>query len=208
MPPSGVITRTEAVAAFRPYRVTDGNIFPDNAMTEALVVGVDLGSMALTLSMFTSMCTPGTTPLTSPLSWRTVKIRLWSVILQNKSGQSGSSWRGEPINSSQIANLDQPIRLPPQGHPSSNDITLLSSYILPGMMWPTLPTLGSDHLPITISLSIHAAPSLRKFRSCTNFRKADWEGFTTKSEMKFAETPLPTFWSAGEEVFQRIFSDA
>ena len=60
---------------------------------------------------------------------------------------------------------------------------------------------------MTISLSSHAPPSLRKARSFINFRKSDWEGFTAETERIFANTPLPTSCSAGEKVFGRILGD-
>ena len=72
----------------------------------------------------------------------------------------------------------------------------------------TLTTLGSDHLPIIISLSSHARPHRGKARSFTNFRKADWEGYTAESGRIFADTPLPTSCSAGERVFRQILCDA
>ena len=103
------------------------------------------------------------------------------------------------VNSSQlaVANQDLPTRLPSQGQPpSSLDVTHLSRHLLPDVTWSTLTTLGSDHLPIIISLSSHAPPSPRKAQSCTNFRKADWEGYTAEAERKFANTPLPTSCSA------------
>ena len=107
-----------------------------------------------------------------------------------------------------VANQDLPTCLPSEGQPSSPDITLLSGHLLPGDTWTTLTNLGSDHLPITDTLSGHAPPSLRKAHSFTNFRKTDWEGFTIESERRFAETPLPTSCSAGEKVFRRILGDA
>ena len=75
-------------------------------------------------------------------------------------------------------------------------------------MWSTLTTLESDHLPITVSLSSYAPPSLQKAHSYTNFHKADWEGFTAESERRFAETPMPTSCSAGKIFFSHILSDA
>ena len=92
--------------------------------------------------------------------------------------------------------------------PSLPYITLLRGHLIPDVTWSTLNTLGSDHLPIAISLSSHAPPSPRKVRSYTNFRQADWEGFVAENERKFAGTPLPTSCSAGEKVFRRMLSNA
>ena len=62
------------------------------------------------------------------------------------------------INSLQlaVANQDLPTRLPSQGQHYSPDITFLSRHLLSDAMWSTLTTLGSDHLPITVTLSSHA----------------------------------------------------
>ena len=62
------------------------------------------------------------------------------------------------INSLQLAvtNQDLPTRLPSQGQHYSPDITFLSRHLLPDVMWSTLTTLGSDHLPITVTHSSHA----------------------------------------------------
>ena len=132
----------------------------------------------------------------------------------SRTGDDRAAARGEAldgaVNSSQlaVANQDPPIRLPSQGQPSSPDVTLLSGHLLPDVTWSTLTTLGSDHLPIIISLSSHAPPSPRKARSFTNFCKDDWEGHTAESERKFDDTPLPTSCSAGEKVFRQILGDA
>ena len=88
------------------------------------------------------------------------------------------------------------------------DITFLNGHLFPNVTWSTLATIESDHLPITVSLSSHAPPSLRKAHSYTNFHKADWEGCTAESERRFAVTPMQTSCSAGENVFLRILSDA
>ena len=91
---------------------------------------------------------------------------------------------------------------------SPPDITLLSGHILPDVTWSTLTTLGTYHLPITVSLSSYAPLSPQKAHSYTNFHKADWEGFTAESERRFAETLLPTSCSDGEKVIRGILSDA
>ena len=81
-------------------------------------------------------------------------------------GITGQQPEGRPsmgaIYSSQlaVANKDLPTHLPSQGQPSSPDITLLSGHILPDAKWSTLTTLGSDHLPITVSLSCQGKRAL------------------------------------------------
>ena len=177
----------------------------------------------LSTYIFSPRCPPalGTTSPTLMPFWWTVETRWCLATLtptippgcpeQAMTGQqSEREGLDGAINSSLlgVANQDLPTRLPYQGQPSSPDITLLSDHLLPNVTWFTLTTLGSDYLPITVSLSSDDPPPPRKARSYTNFRKADWEGFTAESERRFTETPLPTSWFAGEKVFRRILSHA
>ena len=91
---------------------------------------------------------------------------------------------------------------------SPPDITLLSRHLLLDVTWSTFTSLGSYHLPKTVSISSYAPPSLQKAHSYASFHKAGWKGFTAESERRFEETPLPTSCSAGEKLFCAILSDA
>ena len=93
--------------------------------------------------------------------------------------------RGEVlvVNSSQVlvTNLDLPTHLLSQGQFSLPDVTLLNGLLLPDVIWFTHTTLGSDHLPISISPPghvAHALPSPRKIWSDSNFCKANFESCT------------------------------
>ena len=76
---------------------------------------------------------------------------------------------------------------------------LIARYLLHDVTGSTLTTL------LDLTLSSHAPPPPRKVRSCTNFWKADWEGFTAEAGRIFSETPLPTSCSVGEKVFRRHY---
>ena len=100
----------------------------------------------------------------------------------SRTGDDRAATRGEALdeatNSSQlvVANQDLHTRLPSEGQPSSPDITLLCGHLLPDATWSTLTTFGSDRLPL------QSRPVLAiEEHSFTNFRKADWEGFTAPS---------------------------
>ena len=115
----------------------------------------------------------------------------------------------EPVDASLLGvlNEDMPTRLPAHGPPSSPDVTLLSGHLLLNATWSTLTTLGSDHLPIAVNLLSHSAPP-RKYRSFTNFQKANWAGFTEELERRFADVPPPRSCSEGEKVFRQLVCDA
>ena len=69
---------------------------------------------------------------------------------------------------------------------------ILSGSSALGTTPPTSHGSPSPPLGLTISLTSHAPPSLRKARSFTNLHKADWEGYTAELKRKFTDTPLPT----------------
>ena len=158
----------------------------------------------------------GTTPLTSTPFWRTAETRWCSAILtpntppgspeQEMTGQRPegkiSTGRSTVRNSVLQTKTLLPGSPPKSSPPHQISSLILSGHLLPEVTWPTLTTLGSDRLPIIISLFSHAPPSLRKARSFTNFRKAGWEGFTAETERNFANTPLPTPCSAGGKSLQ------
>ena len=91
---------------------------------------------------------------------------------------------------------------------SSPDITLATSDILPYIDWSTAYSLQSDHLPIIIKLKadLNFIPS--KDRVYVNFAKADWEGFLSYTEEKFANIPLQENPLKGEKIFRRVVNNA
>ena len=103
----------------------------------------------------------------------------------SRTGDERTAARGEAvhgaINSLQLATLIRPLVSSAKGQPSPPDVILLSGHLLPDGTWSTHTTLGSDHLPVTISLFIHAQPSPRIARSYANFRIAEWKRFTAEN---------------------------
>ena len=149
---------------FIPYTVPDGDILPDDDAVEVLAVETDLGGTTLTfVNVYIPLGPPahGTTPQTLMVlgDFNAHHPSCFSRIGDDRAAASGEAFDGA-VNSSQLAVANQylPTRLPSQGQPSSPDITLLSGHLLPDVTWSTLTNLGSDHLPITISVSSHACP--------------------------------------------------
>ena len=63
-----------------------------------------------------------------------------------------------------ILNWDTPTRLPSNATPSSPDVSLASASLTTSYNWQTKTTMGSDHLPILISLQMapSSTPSLHR----------------------------------------------
>ena len=86
-------------------------------------------------------------------------------------------------------------RLPSAGAPSCPDVSIASQDLLACASWNTLCTLGSDHLPMVISLpsistvasSSSSGPNARK--CFLNLRKANWPGFEAAIEAHLAHIP-------------------
>jgi hypothetical protein len=62
--------------------------------------------------------------------------------------------------------------------PTSPDITLCSPNIHPHLQWTTKTDLNSDHLPIIIKYHIKNKPTHKSKTTFTNYKKADWTGFS------------------------------
>ena len=60
---------------------------------------------------------------------------------------------------------------------SSPDISLASPSIAMNIDWHTEQALGSDHLPIILTLNSEHTPSYSTRQTFINFRKADWQSF-------------------------------
>ena len=142
-------------------------------------------------SMFTSslhLPALGTTPLTMTLFWKTVETR-WRMAPHHPSwfsrtGDDRAAARGEAFATVRNSLLRTKISLldsPPRTSPSRQMSPFSAGISSPMWHGPPSQPLGSDHLPIIVSLSSHAPSSPRKARSFTNFRKVDWEGYTAES---------------------------
>ena len=99
----------------------------------------------------------------------------------------------DEINDSDFGVLNEDgvaTRLPVAGDPSSPDISIASPDLLACASWSTHCTLGSDHLPIIVSLPISSSPVLSDRRTFINIRKANWPAFERSVESAMRQRPL------------------
>jgi hypothetical protein len=131
---------------------------------------------------------------------------LWNSSIQDNRGSIFS----DEISQSNLGvlNEEQPTRLPTHGQPTSPDISLASLSLLPNIKWEVKKSLGSDHLPIIITISTSLKQSKSIKRTYVNFKKADWEKFTAITEEKFSTAPAPTNIFEAEKTFRRIINKA
>ena len=115
----------------------------------------------------------------------------------------------DAIDASSFSTLNDnsPTRFPTAANsiPSSPDVSICSTSLLPSLSWSAPVHLSSDHLPLLISLLDAAPPPPRPRRSFSNLRRADWRGFTTELESLVPSTP-PSSAYDGERVFREAFS--
>ena len=102
------------------------------------------------------------------------------------------------INSSNqiVLNTNTPTRIPTNRNQqaTSPDISTASNTIYNNITWSTLNALNSDHNPIKISYNTKTKFRLIQHRSSyTNYRKADWQGFTNSIENALTDTTDVTF---------------
>ena len=129
---------------------------------------------------------------------------LWNSALQDARG----SQLADEIGDSNFAPLndDVPTRVPTNGQSSSPDFSLASLALLPYTTWEVKTELGSDHLPILLTLETEIKPIKSENRTYMNFKKANWEVFRDKTEEKFATIPPPTDVYKGEKTFRKILN--
>ena len=99
----------------------------------------------------------------------------------------------DQINSSNqiVLNTNTPTRIPTNRNQqaTSPDISTASNTIYNNITWSTLNALNSDHNPIKISYNTKTKFRLIQHRSSyTNYRKADWQGFTNSIENALTDT--------------------
>ena len=188
---------------------------PDDLHTESLAIKVENLTIINLYIPPSSSCAQGYAPSLLPflntddtliLGDLNAHDALWHSPISDSRGSIIS----DEIGNSNFAtiNEDSPTRLPSNGQPTSPDVTLASLSLLPYLSWTTQTELSSDHLPITISLEteIKSIPSENK--TFINFRKADWDKFTTLTEDKFSKARPPTDVYSGEKFFRNIINKA
>ena len=83
-----------------------------------------------------------------------------------------------------ILNWDSPTRLPGNPNPSSPDVSLASASLITSTNWQTKTNLGSDHLPILISLQMDHTINPIPHRTSFNLKKANWDRYSREIEDK------------------------
>ena len=169
-----------------PYRVPDGNILPkDDMVGIPSCWGGPRGQSCLLLLLMTPprRLSHGITPSISTLSWRAAETRWCSATSTPTSyGSPGQEMIGQRpeekrlmersiVHSLRLRTLISILAFPPRASPPCQISP--SWVVISSLTWSTFTTLGSDHLPITISLSSHTPASPQKVHSYTNFCKAD-----------------------------------
>jgi exonuclease III len=101
-----------------------------------------------------------------------------------------------------VLNTDTPTFQTPRNS-SSPDISLVSASLALSTSWNTCPALGSDHVPILISLDLVPDKISAGNRTFINFKKANWEGFTKSTEEAFDNLPQPSCPEKAEQIFRK-----
>ncbi|KAH7684498.1 pol-like protein, partial [Aphelenchoides avenae] len=110
-----------------------------------------------------------------------------------------------------VLNEDTPSRLPSAGEPTSPDVSLASSSLLTSAEWQTLVALGSDHLPILITLQSSVEGLFTPRATYVNLGKADWPAFRSRSERLFAQLVAPRrrlTVAAAEKTIRKVIQEA
>ena len=186
---------------------------PEDPHTECqgiLINGITLLSIYIPPS---SSCKSGYKPILTPYLQYEDSILagdfnahdpLWHSELQDARGSDFA----DEIGNSNLGTLndESPTRLPSNGQSSSPDISMASLSLLPYASWETKTSLGSDHLPIVITLQTDIKPITSENRTFINFRKADWEKFEEETEIEFEKlSPAPDIHK-GENTFRKIIN--
>ncbi|KAM7341286.1 uncharacterized protein ACRADG_012216 [Cochliomyia hominivorax] len=91
---------------------------------------------------------------------------------------------------------------------SSPDITLASAGLINCTTLQTVVSLGSDHLPIIVSLERPNDFIVSERRTYMNQKKADWRGFREFIDRRFGELPVPSNVRIAERKFREIINAA
>ena len=105
----------------------------------------------------------------------------WEDFLDSDAvGSEVDEWCFE--NQMSILNSGQATRIGAKGNETSPDITVSHVRRKSDLRWKVLPTIGSDHLPLLIT--VNEKPERRKKKNL-NFKKANGEAFQVKTESLF-----------------------
>ena len=123
-------------------------------------------------------CTGGYNPSLDHLMMTTHTLILGDFNAHHSSWYSSSTdTRGTMLESMVsgsnfgIVNWDTPTRLPGNVNPSSPDVSLASASLITSTNWQTKTNLGSDHLPILISLQMDVTITPIQHRTSINLKR-------------------------------------
>ena len=91
-----------------------------------------------------------------------------------------------------ILNWDWPTMLPGNANPSSPDISLAAASLIISTHWQTKTNLGSDHLPILISLQMYCTINPIPHGTSLNLKKENWDQYRKEIEDKLSKRRIPT----------------
>ena len=104
-----------------------------------------------------------------------------------------------------ILNWDSPTRSPGNANPSSPDVSLASGSLITSTNWQTKTNLGSDHLPILISLQMDVIITPIQHRTSINLKRTNWDRYSREIEDKLSKRRLPTNCQNGEKILRALF---
>ena len=107
-----------------------------------------------------------------------------------------------------ILNWDSPTRLPGNANPSSHIVSSASASVITSTNWQTKTNLGSDHLPILISLQMYVTINPIQHRTSINMKKENWDRYSREFEDKLSKRRLPTNYQKGERILRAIIFKA
>ena len=103
-----------------------------------------------------------------------------------------------------ILNWDSPTKLPGNANPSSPDVSLASASLITSTNWQTMTNLGSDYLPIIISLQMDLTINPIPHRINFNLKKANWDRYRKEIDDKLSKRRLPTNYQKGEKILRTV----
>ena len=98
--------------------------------------------------------------------------------------------------------------MPGNANPSSHYVSLPSTSLITSTNWQTKTNLGSDHLPILISLQMDVIINPIQHRISINLKKANWDRYSRDIEDKLSKRRLPTNCQKGEKILRVIILKA
>ena len=93
-------------------------------------------------------------------------------------------------------------------NPSSPDVSLASASLITSTNWQTKTNLGSNHLPILISLQMDHTINPIPHRTSFNLKKANWDRYSKEIEDKLSKRRLPSNCQKGEKILRTIILKA